>query len=120
MLAGLGDPLTLSNCRELRELEIYALCPGSAESSLISSIASTKIRRIVFTELLVFEGEPPPDQPNWIKLDDSLCRLIDRLECGARLEVQLQALDGQGWWSGELDFKKYLPRFSEKGGIDGG
>jgi len=55
-----------------------------------------------------------PHDHNWTKLDNSLCQLIDRLECGVRLEVVFQTLSAQAWWSGELGFKKYLPRFYEK------
>lgn len=118
-MTDLGVPLTLSNCRELRELEICALCPRTMELDLISSITSANIRRISFTPLLSLEGQSDPDHTDWAKLDNSLCQLVGRLERGARLEVEFQALNTQAW-SGVLDFKKYLPKFYEKGGVDGG
>jgi len=108
-----GNPLSLSNCRELRELRIYALHPGTPELNLISSITSTNIQKIAFTRPYSPPESLPLDHPNWTKLDYSLCQLVDRSECG--LEVEFQALDVQAWWSGELGFKKYLPRFFEKG-----
>ena len=98
---------------------IYALSLGAAESSLISSITSTNIRRITFTQSLA-EGQEIPDRSDWAKLDKALCQLVDRLECGFQLEVEFQDLNTEAWWSGGLGFKEYLPRFCEKGGVDGG
>jgi len=110
-----GEHLTLSDCRELRELEISVFRPGPLESNLISSITSTNIQRITFTRPLQFKGQQAVDDPDWTRLDDSLCRLVDRLKCGPQLEVGFLALNAQQWWSGELGFKKCLPRFYEKG-----
>lgn len=106
--------MTLSSCQELRELEIYALRPGTVELNLISSITSTNLRRIAFTQPLTLEGRTILDHPDWIRLDNSLCQLVDRLGCGPQLEVEFQALDAQIWWTAELGFKKHLPRFCEK------
>jgi len=118
-VADSGNPLTLSGCQELRELEIYALRPGALELNLISSITSTKIRRITFTLPIAFRRQAVLDSPNWIELDDSLCRLVDRSEDGVQLEVEFRALNAQAWWNGDLGFKRYLPRFYEKGGRRG-
>ena len=107
--------MTLSNCRELRELEIYASHPGTMELNLISSITSTKIQRIAFARALTLQGPPALGHSDWAKLDDSLCQLVDQSECGLQLEV-----DEQAWWGGELGFKKHLPRFHEKGEAGGG
>jgi len=117
-IADLGDPLTLSYCRELRELEIDESCPRIVELNVISSITSTKIQKIKFTRPLSPGETPVSDHPNWTLLDDSLCRLVDQPENGHRLEVEFQAF--QEWWGGELGLKKYLPRFYEKGGTGGG
>jgi len=116
LVADAGNPLTLSNCRKLRELKIYAVHPGTVELNLISSITSTKIQRIAFTRPLTPEEQDIPDHPNWSQLDNLLCQLVDRLDCGLRLEVEFRALNAQEWWSGELGFEKYLPWFHEKGG----
>ena len=113
-------PLTLSNCRELRELEICPLRLGPVELDLISSITSTNIQRIIFTQCLPPYELPLSDIPHWPILDDSLCRLVDRLECGRRLEVEFRGLNALAWWGGELGFKKCLPRSYEKGVTRGG
>lgn len=110
--------MTLSGCRELQELEIHALCPGVAEQNLISSITSTNIRRIAFTQSVSPHEEPESENPDWAQLDNSLCRLVDRLESGLRLEVEFRAL-AKRVQRGVLDFKKLLPRFCEKGGVIG-
>jgi len=112
----LGNPLTLSGCRELKELEIHASRPGIAESDLISSITSTNIRRITFTQPISPHDTWMSDHLNWARLDNSLCRLVDRLGSGHRLEVEFLAFNARLWWGGDLGFKKYLPRFHEKGG----
>ena len=111
----MGDPLTLSNCREL---EIYASGPGTKELNLISSITSAKIRRIAFTQLLT--RTPQLDRNKWTQLDNSLCQLVDQLERGLRLKVEFETLNEQAWWGGKLGFKKHLPRFCEKGEVGGG
>ena len=119
-IIGVGNPLSLSSCGELCELEIYAFGPGSAELDLISSITSTKIQSIKFTE-----SYPPyislnSDQFGWTQLDNCLCQLVDQLECGLLLVVEFQGLNEQPWWGGELGFRKYLPRSYEKGVGRGG
>jgi len=90
------------------------------ELDLISSITSTNIRKITFTQRVASKGQTGPDHPNWTQLDNSLCRLVDRLESGLRLEVEFRAVSARAWWNEELGFKKYLPRFYEKGEADGG
>ena len=116
----MGDPLTLSGCRELQELEIYALCPSNAELNLISSITSTNIRRIAFTRPTDPLNPPASDDPHWSRLDNCLCRLIDQQESGRRLDAEFLALNVQPQWGWEVAFKEFLPRFYEKGGGGGG
>ena len=84
------------------------------ELDLISSITSTNIQKIRFAV------SPVQDRPGWTQLDDSLCRLVDRLECGLRLEMSFRDAAMQKWWTGEQVLEKHLPRFYEKGGISGG
>jgi len=115
----IGDPLTLSDCRELRELEIYAARPKELELNLISSITSTKIQRITFTQPPVRERGVDYSHI-WPQLDESLCKLVDRLERGTRLEVEFRALNAQAWWGGKHGFKKHLPKSYEKGVTRGG
>jgi len=47
-----------------------------------------------------------------MQFDDSLCRLVDRLGCEGRLEVEFQAVR-----DAKLDFDKYIPKFAEKGRV---
>jgi len=111
--------LTLSNCGELRELEIDAWRPGYFELDLISSITSRKIEKITFAEL-TYQAAPHAVSPEtWTELDNSLCRIVDRLECGLRLELDLRAFRRKTWWCGEQGFRKCLPRSYEKGAILG-
>jgi len=111
-----GNPLSLSNCRELCELKIYAPNPRTVELNLISSITSTKIQKIIFTQVLSPQESSASDRQNWTKLDGLLCRLVDRLEHGLRLEVEFQAPGKQERRGGGLDFRKWLPMFYDKGG----
>jgi len=116
-IADLGDHFTLSDCRELCELEIYASSPGTAELNVISSIASTKIQKMKFTRKISPETLYI-DHPNWKLLDNSLCRLVGQLESGLRLEVEFRELNGTPFWRGE-GFEMRLPRFCEEGGVRG-
>ena len=115
-VTGLGNPLTLSNCGELRELEIYASHPRSLELALISSITSTKIQRITFTKRSNQCGRKVLPE-TWAQLDNSLCQLVERLEPGIRLEVKFRAFNAKAWWREERGFEKCLPKSYEKGVI---
>ena len=116
LFVGVGNPLTLARCRRLQELKINASEPAIAELNLISTIASTSIQRIVFSQTFVSQRLPAPDHPDWTRLDRSLCQLIGGSEQGLLLNVEFQALDTQAWWDGELGFRKHLPRFCETRG----
>ena len=113
-------PVTLSNCQELCDLYIYMSQPWIVEPGLISSITSTNIQRITFNHQFLPDELPEQDRPDWTQLDNSLCRLVDRLERGLQLEVNFDSAAIQRWWTGELGLKKCLPRFYEKGGVSGG
>ena len=110
----IGNPLTLSSCRELREVKICASPPETMEQDLLSSITSTHIEKIAlnlgrsFRKLL-------PDHAYWGKLDRSLCHLADRLGCEGRLEVTIQIISKDGEL--EYDYGKYLPMFHGKGRV---
>ncbi|KAF9645177.1 hypothetical protein BDM02DRAFT_3120599 [Thelephora ganbajun] len=99
---------SLSRCSELRQLEIDTAFPQEQEQILISSIASTNFRKLVFSRL----------QPNflknpcWMPFDDMICELVDRLQVSGyehTLELELQAD------SVELGGEDFLPKFKEKG-----
>jgi hypothetical protein len=107
--------LTLPYCQGLRELEIEASYPTTAELSLISSISSTNIRKITFAQSAAFHALVV-DLVNWTQLDNALCHLVDRSEYGLRLEVEFRVRDAASR-DRELDPEKYLPKFHEKGRV---
>ena len=105
--------MTLLNCQELRELELWVGYLWTVELDLILSITSTNLQKITFIRSRV--DEPPPQgHPSWTQLDDCLCPLVERLGCGPQLEVSFYAGDMEEWWSGGSGLEKYLPRFYEK------
>ena len=112
--------MTLSNCQELRELDVYMMNTWTLRLGLVLSITSTNIQRITFHHPSIPHELPEQDRPDWTYFDDSLCRLVDRLESGTQLEVSFYTTAVQEWWTGELSLKKCLPRFYEKGGVSGG
>jgi hypothetical protein len=106
----MGHPLTLSNCRKLRELKIGISPPQTAGLDIVSSITSADIEKITFTLPDALNGflSHPTD---WKQLDNCLYRLADRLGCGSALEVEIRV----GNLSHEAGCEGYLPRYQEKG-----
>ena len=110
----IGNPLTLSSCRELREVNICASPPETMDQDLLSSITSTNIEKIAL-DLGHSFYKFSPDHAYWRKLDHSLCHLVDRLGCEGRLEVTIQTVklhDKLGY-----DYGKHLPMFHGKGRV---
>ena len=110
---------TLSHCRELRELELYTARPTQVVESLITSITSTNLQKIVFSAQAL---------PKWLAdsdvarsrnvIDDSLCQLVDRLRRSGyerTLEVEFQTWE-LAEWEARSDFE-LLPKFREKGRV---
>ena len=83
------------------------------EEVLLSSITSTELRRVIF----FVEDWRIRQIAEWARIDQSLCRLVDRLRaigyCFA-LEAEFRLVD-IGDYSGKYDFTQFLPEFSEKG-----
>lgn len=95
------------------------MVPGSTYKTLLSSVASTELRRIVIHTRLVC-GLGISSQrvlQLWAPVDGQLCGLVDRLRAKGhchRLEVELRF----SWIIGDpsrVDFTKLLPGFREKG-----
>ena len=105
--------LTLSQCRELSEFEAYMIYADDAELDLISSIASTKIKRIIIKYSPAFELRV--GHTYWKKLDNILVRLAERSEYKLTLEVEFRSPYGASDKGQEPDLTRYLPRFVEKG-----
>ena len=104
--------MVFSQCRELREFEIFMRELNTAEVDLISSITSMNIQKIIFRSASEFR-EFSMGHNYWTQLDDVLWRLADRPNYKLRLEVEFRHVwDG---WSGGSSLEKHLPRFLEKG-----
>ena len=111
----MGDgTITLSHCRELRELEIPLADPGAEVVKLLSSITSTDIRKVTFVHVPSFRRPP-----GWPNLDDPLCQLVGRPGCKHRVEVCFRFLDAGAMEvdgrTGEPRVVKSLTRFKEGG-----
>jgi len=114
------NPPTLSHCRELRELELYAAHPAHVTETLIASIVSTNLQRIVFSARALAEMLASPSFVSYHStMDNSLCQLVDRLQ-GSGYKVILEVVfqtRGLGEREEELDLEKLLPKFQEKGRV---
>ena len=89
------------------------MSPENSESDLLSSITSTNMQKIIFAQSFAFYGSFVGNG-YWPRLDESLCRLVDRLGCEHLLEVEFRALVVP---DGELDIERYLPMFYKKGRV---
>ena len=105
--------MTLSHCRELSEFEACMMYADDAELVLISSIASTKIKRIIIKYSPAFELSV--GHTYWKELDTVLVRLDEQSEYKLRLEVEFRGSYGVLDKCQEPDLTRYLPRFVEKG-----
>jgi len=110
--------MSIRHFRQLRELEL--MTPGSTYETLLSSITSTKLCKIVINMRHVCSWWVSLQRMElWAPFDGQLCGLVDRLRAkGHRhtLEVELRFSCIRGDPS-EVDFTKLLllPRFREKG-----
>ena len=107
----MGLSTALSHCRELCELEVFALSLNDLELNLVSSITSTNIEKIILTHSTAFRL--PTGHAYWTQLDDILIRLVGRLERGLRLEVAFR--DVTVTWRRRSDLGEHLPMFVKKG-----
>lgn len=114
------NPLDLSHCTELQEMRIGTTCPERADTTLISSIASTNLERIVFAsdrEDLTWNSLL--GHQFWPLFDDIVCSLVDRLHLlgyQRTLEVEVRARGSMGSKRGMNDLE-FLPKFREKGRV---
>ena len=86
---------------------------NDAEVVLLSSIASTKIKRIIIKFSPAFEL--PVGHTHWKGLDAVLVRLAEQSEYKLRLEVEFRGTYDMSDKCQEPDLTKYLPRFVERG-----
>lgn len=109
--------LDLSRCSELRQLEVCVENHRPQELMLISSIASTNFRKLVFVsrelrKLFHFV------EFGWAEFDDMICGLVDRLRSSRynhTLEVEFRTESVE---LGEEHYSTILPKFREKGRVE--
>ena len=110
--------MTIRNLRQPRELELVAVSPISAYQTLLFSITSTELRKIiVLTRDICNWRIFLRWTESWASVDKRFCELVDRLRAmGHRhtLEVELRFTHTEGNLS-EVCFTKFLPGFREKG-----
>ena len=110
--------MTLHDFRQLRELELVVTWPSFPYEGLISSIASTELRKIIFrVTYRVYLGGFESYGKYWAPIDGQLCGLVGQLcVMGYRhtLEVELQLTKVEDH-PGYCDFTRFLPEFREKG-----
>jgi len=96
------------------------MLPTRVLESLITSVTSTNLRRIVFSGQGLAERLAGSDVArSYNVVDNCLCQLVDRLkELGYKrtLEVEFQAWRPAEWEAGS-DLRKPLPKFEEKGRV---
>ena len=105
------DEVTIGDFQQLQELELRGALPNSPYK-LLSSIASLKLRKIIFTTT-----KQDSCWKRWPLIDRQLCELVDRLRImGYRhtLEVELQ-ITVVGDVPAESDFATLLSDFRERG-----
>ena len=112
--------LTLENCSGLRELVFptFPDGPRRVELSLVESIASTNMRKILFVPYFRGDGWNPI---NWSPLDTVLSNLVDRLRASGyehtlELEFQLKPEFTEAYLKVGLD--AYFPQFWGKGRVN--
>ena len=110
-VAALGGLVTLSKCRELRELEICESTSKILAPDLIASVTSMNIQKIIFTESCSIQ-ELHADYDYWRRLDESLCQVVERSGYERRLEVVFHAFNT---WHGRPDLEELLPVFRKRG-----
>ena len=102
----------LGDCLELRELVLTSSWPKSDDVSLINTITSTNIRKIIFDQWSVSPRSGAP-------LDNALSDLVDRLRASGyehTLELEFQPIK-YAYIGFDVNLDKFFPRFIEKGRV---
>ena len=111
-----GSTLTLKNPSELRELVFDMSLQRLEEVSLISTITSTSIRKIVFSPSLSRDLR----EQFWSSLDTELSSLVDRLRrSGYKHTLELEVRHQSDFAEKVPDAgpDAFLPKFREKGRV---
>ena len=115
--------MNLPHCPEVRELEFHALYPSQMHLATISTITSVNIWKITFSSYFL------PMVPTarhtflshhcWTSFDNCISALADKLHnlgSKQKLEVQFRSeyLVADSF---SVDYKRFLPKFREKGRV---
>jgi len=118
-LTRVSGPMNLPHCPGLRELEFSALYPSQIHLATISTITSINIWKITFSSYSLPTALDTFLSHSWTSFDDCISPLADKLRnLGSKqtLEVQFRSeylvID-----SLPVDYKRFLPKFSEKGRV---
>ncbi|KAF9645588.1 hypothetical protein BDM02DRAFT_3119996 [Thelephora ganbajun] len=107
---------SLSRYPELRQLDIATTYPQQQEWTLISSITSTNLQKLVFSRLVSQHGQNILENPCWISLDDVVCGLVDRLQAsGYKHTLELEFRTNFVGLGDGVHREDFLPKFQEKG-----
>ena len=108
----------LSCCPELRQLEIASSYPLEGEQTLVSSITSVNLRKIVFKHPNSRNLRYLLSEPAWGLFDDVICELVDRLqEQGLEHTLELEVRVEFTEFGDERLQQEFLPKFKEKGRV---
>ena len=110
--------MTICEFRRLQELELKVNRSSHMHETLLSSVASTELRKVTFVVWHTHEwGASAQGMEVWVVIDKQLCELVDRLRAmGYRhtLELELRFVK-VGGDPGKFDSTIFLPEFREKG-----
>lgn len=115
---------TLGHCLELRELVLISFFPTPREISLITSITSTNIQKIVFAPYIPWDKW---EYRRWLSLDaapvtvNTLCGLVDQLRASGyydhTLELEFRPKLKVTNVDSDVDPDVLFPNFREKGRV---
>lgn len=108
---------TLEDCTELRELVLILFFPTPQAISLITSITSKNIQKIVFEPYISWDKW---EYKRWSPLDTALSGLVDRLrasEYDHTLELEFRPKLKVANMDSGVDPDALFPNFREKGRV---
>ena len=111
------DTVTIQDFRQLQKLELEVTPRSPPNRTLLSSITSLELRKIIFSAECVGGWDVHTGLKERALVDKQLCELVDRLRVAGYhhiLEVELR-LTRAGDDPGKYDFTKFLTEFREKG-----
>ena len=113
------DTVTIQDFRQLQRLELEVTPRSPPNRTLLSSITSLELRKIIFSVGCLGIWGVHAGLEEWASADKLLCELVDRLRvAGYRhtLEVEVR-LTRAGDDPGKYESTKFLTKFREKGAV---